>query len=421
MVGRRNGARRRRVWLPAVAAASALALGLATPTAASASDDEPRLVVMTRNLYLGSSLVPALTATDTASFLGAVARIYGTAQFTSFPARAQAVADEVAVHRPDLVGLQEVTRWETSGPGVPPTQDFLEVLVAALQARGLDYDVAAVASNADIGPVPLVQPCGSATVGACLVTLKDRDVVLVKADRKGLRWGNPRTGAYLAQQTFTPPVPGADPVSFKRGWASVDGRVDGVRFHFANTHLETEDFPGVQQAQAAEFLAGPALGRGADIATGRLQLRCRRQHDDVVRPAHPALPRRLAGQPRRPGPDLLPERDPDEPDVAAAVADRPRAGPQRGEGRVREGDRRDPVPGDATAVAVRPRGRRRDAAARRLTGHVAAGAGAVAGFSQTDTCCRLSWMNGSPRQPAQRSRSLIPASSAIRSSSAGQT
>ncbi|MFN0282764.1 MAG: endonuclease/exonuclease/phosphatase family protein [Kineosporiaceae bacterium] len=268
MVGRRNGARRRRVWLPTVAAASALALGLATPTAASASDDEPRLVVMTRNLYLGSSLVPALTATDTASFLGAVTRIYGTAQFTSFPARAQAVADEVAVHRPDVVGLQEVTRWETSGPGVPPTQDFLDVLVAALQARGLDYDVAAVASNADIGPVPLVQPCGSATVGACLVTLKDRDVVLVKADRKGLRWGNPRTGAYLAQQSFTPPVPGAEPVSFKRGWATVDGRVDGVRFHFANTHLETEDFPGVQEAQAAEFLAGPALGRGADIATG---------------------------------------------------------------------------------------------------------------------------------------------------------
>ena len=34
-----------------------------------------------------------------------------------------------------------------------------------------------------------------------------------------------------------------------------------------NTHLETEDFPAVQQAQAAEFLAGPGKG-GTIIATG---------------------------------------------------------------------------------------------------------------------------------------------------------
>jgi endonuclease/exonuclease/phosphatase family metal-dependent hydrolase len=270
MVGRRNGSRRRRLRLAILAAATALSLGLVTPSAASASggDDEPRLTVMTRNLYLGSSLAPALTATDPVSFLGAVAQIYGTAQFTNFPARAEAIADEIAAHHPDLVGLQEVTIWQTSGPGVPPSLDFLEVLGAALAARGLDYAVAAAASNADIGPIPLVEPCASTIVGACLVTLKDRDVILVRADRKGLTWGNPRTGAYVAQQTFTPPVPGAAPVSFKRGWASVDGRVDGVRFHYANTHLETEDFPAVQEAQAAEFLAGPARGRGAAIATG---------------------------------------------------------------------------------------------------------------------------------------------------------
>ena len=44
-----------------------------------------------------------------------------------------------------------------------------------------------------------------------------------------------------------------------------------------------------------------------------------------------------------------------------------------------------------------------------------------AGFSQTETCCRLSLVNGSRFQPAQRSRRRRPASSAIRSSSAGQT
>ena len=166
------------------------------------------------------------------------------------------------------MGLQEVSIWETSGPGVPPTLDFLDVLEQALAARGLHYTVAAVSANADIGPIPLVTPCASTIVGACLVTLKDRDVILVDSSRKNLHWWHPRSGSYTAQQEFTPPVPGAAPVSFKRGWTSIDGRFRGVRFHFANTHLETEDFPAVQEAQAAEFLAGPAKGRGADIAVG---------------------------------------------------------------------------------------------------------------------------------------------------------
>ena len=260
---------RRRLLLP-VLVASALAVTIAVPPAASAhhAKRDKSLVVMTRNLYLGASLVPALAATDPASFLGAVAQIYGTAQYTNFPARAEAIADEIATNRPHLVGLQEVSIWETSGPGVPPTLDFLDVLEQALAARGLHYTVAAVSANADIGPIPLVVPCASDVVGACLVTLKDRDVILVDSARKHLRWGHPQSGSYTAQQEFTPPVPGAAPVSFKRGWTSIDGKFRGVRFHFANTHLETEDFPAVQEAQAAEFLAGPAKGRGADIAVG---------------------------------------------------------------------------------------------------------------------------------------------------------
>jgi endonuclease/exonuclease/phosphatase family metal-dependent hydrolase len=35
-----------------------------------------------------------------------------------------------------------------------------------------------------------------------------------------------------------------------------------------NTHLETEDWPDEQEAQAAEFLAGPAKKGGAVIAVG---------------------------------------------------------------------------------------------------------------------------------------------------------
>lgn len=262
-------------WVAARAAAALTAiLAMAIPGPAYASapgqeSDEPRLEVMTRNLYLGSSLTPALTAPDTPAFLIAVAGIYGTAQFTNFAARAEAIADEIDTHHPDLVGLQEVTIWETTRLGVPqPSQDFLSILTDALADRGLNYTVASVANNANIGPIPLLFPCPVTIPGACLVTLKDRDVILINADRDGLTWHSPRSGSYIAQQSFQPPIPGAPPVSFKRGWATIEGTIEGRPFHFANTHLETEDFPGVQEAQAAEFLAGPAFGPGADIATG---------------------------------------------------------------------------------------------------------------------------------------------------------
>jgi endonuclease/exonuclease/phosphatase family metal-dependent hydrolase len=239
------------------------------------------LTFMTYNLYLGSSLDPALEvaqlppAEQPAAFVGAVAQIYGTAVFTDFPTRAEAVADSIAADEPDVIGLQEVTKWIASAttPGSsahPPSYDFLKILTAALEERGLDYEVAGVSQNADIGPAPLVAPdfgCAAVQpVPDCVVTLQDRDVILVNEDTRGLHWGHTRTGTYATQQSF--PIPQGAPVSFGRGWVTIDATYRGRRFHVANTHLEVDGFAAVQEAQAAEFLAGPAGGRGADIALG---------------------------------------------------------------------------------------------------------------------------------------------------------
>ncbi|MFC7161654.1 endonuclease/exonuclease/phosphatase family protein [Aquipuribacter hungaricus] len=251
-------------------AALTAALVAAVPAvpASAAPGSDPDLVVMTRNLYLGSSLAPALTATTPEGFVAAVARIYATVQYTDFPARAEALADEIEATSPDLVGLQEVTRWTTSGVNPPPGYDFLPVLQEALEARGLDYSVAATVDNASIGPAPLalatqgcVQPGPTIT---CAVRLQDRDVILVNDDTPGLTWSNPQSGRYRAQALLPSPV---GPLSFDRGWVSIDARLDRKPFRFVNTHLETEAFPAVQQAQAAEFLAGPGR-RGTVIATG---------------------------------------------------------------------------------------------------------------------------------------------------------
>ncbi len=226
------------------------------------------LTVMTQNLYLGSSLGPALEAATPEAFVEGVARIYATVQYTNFPQRAEAIADEIQEKGPDLVGLQEVSKWTTGGVNPPPGYDFLAILENDLEARGLHYSAAAIAHNANIGPAPLalaaqgcVQP---GPVITCSVQLEDRDVILVNDDTPGLTWGNPQSGRYTAQQTIESPV---GPLSFDRGWASIDAKLKGQPFRFVDTHLETEESPLVQEAQAAEFLAGPGKG-GTIVATG---------------------------------------------------------------------------------------------------------------------------------------------------------
>jgi endonuclease/exonuclease/phosphatase family metal-dependent hydrolase len=226
------------------------------------------LKVMTQNLYLGSSLGPALEATTPEAFVEGVARIYATVQYTNFPQRAEAIADEIQQQAPDLIGLQEVSKWTTGGANPPAGYDFLAILENDLKARGLHYSTASIAHNANIGPAPLalagqgcVQP---GPVITCSVQLEDRDVILVNDDTPGLTWGNPQSGRYATQQSIESPV---GPLSFDRGWASIDARLKQLPFRFVTTHLETEESPLVQQAQADEFLAGPGKG-GSIIATG---------------------------------------------------------------------------------------------------------------------------------------------------------
>jgi endonuclease/exonuclease/phosphatase family metal-dependent hydrolase len=252
---------------PALAVIAALlATFLIAPAGASAATGERDLTVMTQNLYLGSSLTPALSATTPEGFVAAIAQIYATVLYTDFPARAEAIADQIEATKPDLIGLQEVTRWTTAGLDAPPGYDFLTILMSELDGRDLHYSVASVANNANIGPAPLalgacLQPPSSIT---CTVQLEDRDVILVNEDRPGLSWSNPSSGRYQAQEVFNSSV---GPISFDRGWASVDVKLMRQPFRFVNTHLETEDFPATQEAQANEFLSGPGKG-GTIIATG---------------------------------------------------------------------------------------------------------------------------------------------------------
>lgn len=246
----------------------ALPAGPAWAEPTTAGPVEPQhLRVMTRNIYLGADLTPALTVQDTPALLAAVSMIYAQVRATDFAVRAEGLADEIQRERPDLLGLQEVVTWTTTGPGAGPSQDFLAVLRQALARRGLHYTVAATSPGSDIGPMPLTAPCASATIGACTLRLRDSDVLLVNDRTPGLHWSAPSHGVYQARLTV--PLPGgAPPVQLVHGWASIEAKHHGVSFRFVTTHLETQRFPQIQKAQVTEFLAGPAAGPGTVIAVG---------------------------------------------------------------------------------------------------------------------------------------------------------
>ena len=158
---------------------------------AAAHGHDRAVTVMTRNLYFGSDLGPVLAAPDFPAVVAAVSAIFASAQATDMPGRMEAIADEIARARPDLIGLQEAALWRT-GAFTPPFRtpattvafDFIELLVHALAARGLHYDVAATTINLD------AQLPGFTSNGLEEIRLTDRDAILVRRGGDGplLRW-----------------------------------------------------------------------------------------------------------------------------------------------------------------------------------------------------------------------------------------
>jgi endonuclease/exonuclease/phosphatase family metal-dependent hydrolase len=231
-----------------VALAGAL-LGLTSPSPASAAP-EPTVTVVTQNLYIGADLSPILAAPDLQAALAAAGQVFAAVQASHPAARMAAVADEIAKRPPDLVGLQEATLWRSGEFGSVATTvefDFVQLLVDALAARGLSYEVVASTTNVD-AQFPV-----STAVGLREIRVTDREVILGRAD-SGLQLSNVQTANFQVNVVF-PTLLG--PFTSLRGWASVDATAGDTTVRFVTTHLEGLD-PLVQLAQASEILAGPA-------------------------------------------------------------------------------------------------------------------------------------------------------------------
>jgi hypothetical protein len=244
--------------LAALLAGSALAaIAPAADAAKKKGKGNANVTVMTRNLYLGTDLIPIATSPTLDAFKANATAGFNQVRATNFPARSKLIAKEIKRTKPDLIGLQEAALWRT-GPSDSSTTpnatkieyDYVKLLVKALKRSGQSYAVVRSTNEADIeGP----------TSGNFDVRLTMRDVVLVNKDRKGLKV----TGKGGANYKATIPIPTqAGTFNVIRGYAWADLRLAGKRFRFVDTHLEAY-LEATRVAQAQELVAptGPVKGQ----------------------------------------------------------------------------------------------------------------------------------------------------------------
>lgn len=289
---------KRRSLGPALAALLIIALLLpGTALAKKKADHSDRGIgkvakVMTRNVYLGANLTPAIVAPTLPAFVEANGQILREVTANNFPVRAEGLADEILRAKPDLVGLQEVALWRTAPPSLGPVvtgvptattvrYDYLQELLAELN-RGPDrYEVVVVQNEFDLeapgnengvagdGPNPAIP---DAEINGRLTM---RDVILARRGA-GVQTKNPQSANFATNLVV--PVAGV-PVTVKRGWTATDAKVRGTGwFRFVNTHLEAFH-PLIRQAQAAELVApaGPATSSLPVVLLGDLN-----SDDDTV-------------------------------------------------------------------------------------------------------------------------------------------
>ena len=207
------------------------------------------LNLMTYNVYVGGSTEAILSVENLIQVPTEVASMYNAVITSDFPNRATSIAKLISKHEPHLIGLQEISLIRRQSPGDFITGgavlaeeivlDFLEILMAALHAEGLDYQVAAKVENIDV-EMPMFTDTGVDDV-----RLTDYDVILARGD---VMVSNPMGANFATALTID-----SLGLEITRGYTAVDATVAGTTYRFVNTHLEAFG-EEIRVAQAQELV-----------------------------------------------------------------------------------------------------------------------------------------------------------------------
>jgi endonuclease/exonuclease/phosphatase family metal-dependent hydrolase len=247
------------VFQAAAARLGLLALPLLCSSLACFGADRSKVTIMTRNVDAGTDMGYIFAGTDEASYAKGLAATWAELQSSHFQERARAFAEEVEATQPDLIALQEVTLWRTGPMMQPPATevlyDQLDLILTELGKRHLNYGVVAVQTELDAeAPVPTKR---------LDLRMTDRDVILANLDapQSAFDLVNAQTHRYNATFAFGNPILGQ--LAVPCGWMAVDVTVNGSRFRFVNTHLQSTvagvpEATNTQLAQVDELLAAIA-------------------------------------------------------------------------------------------------------------------------------------------------------------------
>jgi endonuclease/exonuclease/phosphatase family metal-dependent hydrolase len=263
-------------------AVTAGAMAFTAMGAAHAADD---VTVMTRNVYLGADLGPALRSTNVTDFIKNTGEIYRQLEATKYKQRAKGLADEIQARKPDLIGLQEVALWR-EGPvdigaitsqkpkAAKVYQDFLKILLKQVNKGPVKYEVVKVQNEFDFeAPTDTDGNLSNGTFGADKdIRLTMRDAILKRSGTR-VKVKDQQGARYTKKNSFTVKVANQVEVTSIRGWLSTRAKVKkGPWFTFANTHLEAFDdrtrVPSIRAKQAKEFAKAMGKVKGPLIAVG---------------------------------------------------------------------------------------------------------------------------------------------------------
>ncbi len=236
---------------------------------------------MTRNLYLGADLGPAISSTGFEEFIDANGQILRDVDTNNFPVRAKGLAKEIKSKSPDLVGLQEVSMWRTGEPGLPKNKpadppesftstevryDYLNLLMNQLNKGKKRYRVVHVTTEFDFeAPANFDDDPATGLIGGEIngrLTMRD---VILKRTGAGVKTRKAKGANY---DTFYNPLVSGLPITVDRGWGSVEAKVrKSPWFKFVNTHLEAF---GDDKNRVVDCMSDPA----PEFASNPVSIRC---------------------------------------------------------------------------------------------------------------------------------------------------
>ena len=241
-----------------------LGLMLACLPMSARADSGDTVTVMTRNIYLGADVGPAMKLLP--NFSASAEFMWGQVKQTDFSLRARGLAAEIESINPDVVAIQEATKWICT-PHVwskkTVVYDFTQELISELAKGGSKYRIASAAGKDAfnvgfaINPIPgltmvhdpqTFQKLFGTDDAACGFQIAD--TLLVKSEFEIVNAG---TSEYEKSYTIIPTL-----MTVYRGYSWADINIHGSVIRFIATHLESlfdEGKVPVAKLQAEQLIA----------------------------------------------------------------------------------------------------------------------------------------------------------------------